>query len=110
MAHVIELNDGTTRTLFTEDDLIDLVDEYLGRDVRDELKELIWEYEKDSVYEKELEQLLLSTKEHHREVMKELRTQAETIAELIRAKTIDRKALSAVAGQIGIITGREMSR
>ena len=110
MAHVIELNDGTTRTLITEDDLFDLVDEYLGSEVTCELKELLWEYEKDSIYEKELEELLRGEKEHHREVMKELRTQAETIAELIRAKTIDRKALSAAAGQIGIITGREMSR
>lgn len=108
MAHVIELNDGTTRTLVTEDDLFDLVDEYLGSEVTCELKELLWEYEKDSVYEKELEELLCGAREYHREVMRELRTQAETITGLIRAKTIDRKALSAAAGKIGIITGREL--
>ena len=42
--------------------------------------------------------------------MTELRKESETIANLIRGKEIDRKALSTAAGNIGCITWREASR
>ena len=51
-----------------------------------------------------------SLREHHKEVMAELRKESEIIAGLIRKKEIDRKALSTAAGNIGIITFREVSR
>jgi hypothetical protein len=42
--------------------------------------------------------------------MTELRKESETIAGLIREKEIDRRALSAAAGNIGCITWREANR
>ncbi|WP_274939947.1 hypothetical protein [Chordicoccus furentiruminis] len=109
MAHVIQLTDGSTHTIFGERDIISLVDEYLGYEARTELEELLSEHDPDADYIDELESELKGAKDHHREVMEQLRTQSETIAGLIREKDIDRNALSKAAGVIGSITWRELS-
>ena len=48
-------------------------------------------------------------RDHHHEVMTELRSLSETEARLIQEKEIDRKALSTVVGKIGTITWREVN-
>ena len=53
--------------------------------------------------EKEIQEL----RNHHKAVMRELRTLSETEARLIQEREIDRQALSTVAGKIGTITWRE---
>ena len=109
MAHVIELTDGSTHTIFGERDILALVDEYLGYEARRKLEELLTEYDPDMDYIEDLESELKGVREHHREVMEQLRTQSETIAGLIREKDIDRKALSKAAGVIGSVTWRELN-
>ncbi len=108
MAHVIGLKDGSRHIIFSGQDIISLVDEYLGYEVRRELEDLLSEKELDAGYIEDLEAELKGAGEHHTEVMEALRKQSEIIAGLIRESDIDRKALSAVAGTIGIITWREL--
>ena len=108
MAHVIELTDGSTRTIFGEQDIVSLVDEYLGYEARRELEDLLSDQNFEAGYIENLEAELKGTREHHIEVMETLRKQSEIIAGLILEEDIDRKALSAAAGTIGTITWREL--
>ena len=103
MAHTIELIDGSIHTINSERDILDLVDEHMGFYARTELEDMFSEHDLDADYIEELEDDLKGVREHHKEVMKELRKLAETIAGLIREKDIDRKKLSTVAGEIGSI-------
>ena len=108
MAHVIELTDGCTRTIFGKQDIVSLVDEYLGYEARRELVDLLSEQDLNAGYIDDLERELKGAGEHHIEVMEALRKQSEIIAGLILEEDIDRKALSAAAGIIGTITWREL--
>ena len=108
MAHVIELTDGSTRTIFGKQDIVSLVDEYLGYEARRELEDLLSDQNLDAGYIENLETELKEAGEHHIEVMEALRKQSEIIAGLILEEDIDRKALSAAAGTIGTITWREL--
>ena len=106
MANVITLPDGRNETIFDEQDFLWLVDRYMGFDARCWLEDLLTGREDNSDdLEKEADRLY----EHHKEVMAELRKESETISGLIREKDIDRRALSAAAGNIGCITWREMN-
>ena len=75
-----------------------------------QLEEHLAEKDGDANYVTYLEKEADSLREHHREVMAELRKESEIIAGLIRKKEIDRKALSTAAGNIGSITWREAGR
>ena len=119
MANVITLKNGRNEIVFDERSFLDLVDEHMGSEARRWLEEWLgenddasdWLSENDdaSDYIDDLEKELTSAKEHHKDVMAQLRQQSETIAGLIREKEIDRKALSTAAGQIGCITWRELN-
>ena len=106
MASVITTKDGKNHTLFDERDLFALIDEYVGDEARRWLEDFItdvkYEHSEDA---EELE----GAKEHHKDVMRQLREQSEIIAELIRAREIDRGKLSTAAGKIGKITWRELN-
>ncbi len=109
MANVIQLVDGSIHTLFHEWDILDLVDEQMGYEAREAIKDLLLEKDYDESCVEDLESELEGMKDHHREVMEQLQKQSETIAGLIREKEIDRKALSKVAGIIGSVTWREIN-
>ena len=109
MADVLQLLDGSTHTVFDLRDVMELIDTHIGMEVRRWLEEYLTESDDLDVYAEDLEKEVEGVRKHHREVMNLLRTQSETIAGLIREKDIDRKALSAAAGQIGIITWREVN-
>ena len=105
MADVLFLNDGRIETVFNEQDFLELVDECMGYDARCWLEERLAERDIDDL-EKEVDSLCA----HHKEVMAELRQESENITGLIREKELDRKALSAAAGNIGCITWREINK
>ena len=109
MADVIKLADGSIHTVFDLRDVLELIDARLGDGARKWLEEYLTEDDGLAGYATCLEEEIQGHKEHHQEVMERLRTESETIACLIREKEIDRKKLSAAAGRIGIITGRELS-
>ncbi len=108
MADVIQLADGSVHTLFDERDALELVDSYMGMEMRRWLENWISESDDDAAYIEDLEKEAEGLRAHHKEVMAELRRQSETIAVLIREKEIDRRALSSAAGAIGSITWREL--
>ena len=109
MADVVKLIDGSNCIVFGLKDLLELIDEHLGDDARSWLEEYLAESNDNGEYIEDLEAELKGAKDHHREVMEELRRQSETLAGLIRKKEIDRKKLSEAAGIIGSITWREMN-
>ena len=109
MAHTVELADGSIHLISSERDMLDLVDEQMGYEARAALEEILSEHDLDADYIEELENDVKGLREHHKEVMEELRKLSEEIAGLISEKDIDRKKLSAVAGEIGILTWREMN-
>jgi len=111
MADMLTLWDGNVQTVFSQDDFLWLVDEYMGMDARRWLEEFIMdmeiEYGRDEM--EEMESCLDGAKAHHKEVMQRLRELSEKQACLISEREIDRKALSNVAGEIGTITWREIN-
>lgn len=109
MANVILLKSGQTETVFDLEDLLRLVEEHMGDETRRLLEELTTPEEEDPDALADLEAEYKRYRDHHHEVMKELRLLSETVARLIREPEIDRKALSTVAGNIGRITWREVN-
>ena len=108
MADVIQLSDGCVHTVFDERDALELIDQYMGMEMRRWIEDWMSEGDDDAAYIDDLEKEAEGLRAHHKEVMQELRRQSETIAGLIREKEIDRKALSSAAGAIGCVTWREM--
>ena len=108
MADVIQLSDGSVHTVFDERDALDLIDRYMGMEMRKWLEDWLNEGDDDAAYIDDLEKEAEGLRAHHKEVMAELRKKSESIAGLIREKEIDRKALSAAAGAIGCLTWREL--
>lgn len=112
MAHVMRLKDGTLHTALGILDLMDLVDTYMGDEVKTAIEEEFNEAElahfDDDEYIKELEQENKGLREHYKEVMEELREESKKLAKEIRQPVQDRKEISDIAGHIGIITGREL--
>jgi len=109
MANVILLKGGQVETVFDLDDLLYLIDRDMGYDTRILLEELTAPEDDSEEYIAQLEKENQQLREHHREVMRALREQYETIARLIREPEIDRKTLSTTAGVIGKITWREIN-
>ena len=106
---VIQLKSGKTETVFDLEGLLYLVEQYMGSEARLLLEDLITHENDDAEYIADLEKDIQKLRDHHHEVMEELRKLSETEARLIREKEIDRKALSTVAGKIGTITWREIN-
>ena len=109
MADAIKLADNSAHVVFDLKDFLELVDAYLGDEACSWLEEYLSESDDNDEYIDDLEAELKGARDHHREVMEELRRQSETIAGLIRIKEIDLKKLSEAAGTIGSITWREMN-
>ena len=122
MADVIELLDGSIHTVSGERDILSLVEEKMGLEVRALIEDLlaktdpseaiedpVVESEGDGQCIEELEKRLDGVGAHFRDVMKALREQSEVVSSLIGKRDIDRAALSTAAGKIGEITWRELN-
>ena len=109
MANVIQLKSGRCETVFDLEDLLGLVEEHMGCDARRLLEELTAPDDDATGYIDSLEKENKRLRDHHHEVMEDLRAQSETIARLIQKPEIDRSALSTVAGIIGRTTWREIN-
>lgn len=109
MSSVIQLKSGKIETVFDLEDLLRLVEQHMGDDTRRLLEELTAPEDDAAEYIADLEKENRRLRDHHHEVMTELRSLSETEARLIQEKEIDRKVLSAVAGKIGTITWREVN-
>ena len=109
MPSVIQLKSGKTETVFDLEDLLRLVEQHMGGDTRRLLEELTSPEDDAAEYIADLEKESQRLRDHHHEVMTELRSLSESEARLIQEKEIDRKALSTVVGKIGTITWREVN-
>ena len=116
MPSVIKLKSGQCETVFDLDGLLYLVEQHMGDEARRLLEDFTAPEDDAAEYidslEKEIDSLEKENKrlrDHHHEVMEDLRAQSETIARLIQKPEIDRSALSTVAGIIGRTTWREIN-
>ena len=109
MANVIQLKSGQCETIFDLEDLLQLIERHMGDEARRLLEELMEPESDDAEYIQQLEKENKELRDHHRAVMRELRSLSEQEAGLIQEREIDRKALSTVAGKIGTITWREIN-
>ena len=110
MAYVLTTNSGENFILVDFRDFTDLVERHIGIEARDWLLEYLGdaygeEPEIDAVideYENE--------RDRHKQVMEEIRKEAEKLAGLIRERELNRSAISQTAGRIGSLTWREVNR
>ena len=109
MPSVIQMKNGKTETVFDLDGLLYLVEEHMGSDARHLLEDFTEPDDDAAEYIDSLEKENQRLRDHHHEVMEDLRAQSETIARLIQEPEIDRSALSTVAGIIGKTTWREIN-
>ena len=109
MPSVIQLKNGQVETIFDLEDLLYLVEQHMGNEARRYLADFAAPETDDAEYIADLEKENKELREHHHEVMEELRSLSAQEARLIQEREIDRKALSAVAGKIGTITWREIN-
>lgn len=107
MAHIITMKNGGYETIFSLRDAYEIVEQHLGSDFREALEEMTDEAYHISDYT-ELEEAYEYERKHYQEVMRKLREQSEVIAELIRLDPIDRTELSDAAGEIGVLTWKEL--
>lgn len=104
----IVLKDKKVATILEPRHMLELVDEYMGYDARMWFEDYLAGADSQTAdvtamgtyYEKRIE--------HYRQVIRELRAHSEMLAGLIREKKLNRMAISHEAGQIGVITGREL--
>lgn len=112
MARTVATLDRKTHGIMNSWDLLDLISEYMG----DEMKEAIVEEmnEQDLLHAddeeciRELNDLCGKLSKHHREVCKELYEAKKELADLVCARELDRKAISDTAGKIGRIVSHEV--
>ena len=109
MPSVIQLKSGQTETVFDLEDMLYLVEKHMGDEARRLLEDFTALEEDDPDALADLEAEYKRYRDHHHEVMQELRDLSETEARLIREPEINRKALSSIAGKIGTITWREIN-
>ena len=109
MPSVIKLKSGQTETVFDLDGLLYLVEQHMGDEARRLLEDFTAPDDDAAEYIDSLEKENKRLRDHHHEVMMELRSLSETEARLIQEKEIDRKALSTAVGKIGTITWREIN-
>lgn len=109
MADTLMMWDGDVRTVFSMDDFIQLVDEYMGMDARQWLEGELSGSGEAWAYAEELERDMEGQRKQYHEVMAVLRELSEKGAGLIAEKEIDRHELSNIAGKIGVITWREIN-
>lgn len=111
MGTIIKLKDGSLETIFNEEDLIRLIEEHMGREMKEAVIQWVNEVElahgDDEECIHELNELISEDRAHHKEVMKEMDEVSAVLATLIAEPAQDRKAISEVAGKLRKIIRRE---
>lgn len=109
MADMMQMWDGAVRCVFSIDDFIQLVDEYMGMEARRYIEAYLDDSDEAWAYTEELEKERDGWHDHHREVISAIRRHSEKLAGLISEKELDRREISNVCGAIGLITYKEMN-
>lgn len=116
MPEMIQTKDKKNHTLFDNKDIFDLIDEYMGMEARDLIRDWISDIkagaDAESMHEQE-EEMNKFTKQFtdkHKKTFDELHKSLVNISELISEQTIDRKKLSDEVGRLSIMISREQNR
>lgn len=109
MADTLMLWDGNVQTVFSVDDFIQLVDEYMGMDARRYLEEKFDDSETAWSYVEDVEKERDGWRDRHRETIRKIRDESEMLSKLISEKDLDRREISNVCGRIGVITWKELN-
>ena len=104
----IQLKDKRVENILEPRHMLELVDEYMGTDARMWFEDYLAEADSQTADVTAMETWYEKRIEHYQQVIRELRTHADKLAGLIREKELNRTAISHEAGQIGVITGREL--
>lgn len=104
----ILLTDKKVATILELRHMLELVDEYMGTDARMWFEDYLAGADSQTADVAAMETYYKKRIEHYHQVIRELRAHAEKLAGLIREKELKRTAISHEAGQIGVITGREL--
>lgn len=108
MPHTMELKDGTVTTLLQYKDFLELVDSYMGYEARRYLEEMQCDLaglEEDMEYaEKEYER----QGDHQRNVLNNIREEAETLDALLLADRLDRKRIQTSVKRIRQMVMQEL--
>ena len=104
----IQLKDKRVENILEPRHMLDLVDEYMGTDARYWIEDYLAEADGQTAEVADLEAWYEKRIDHYKEVIRELRSHSEALTGLICEKELNRKAISHEAGQICVITGREL--
>ena len=104
----ILLTDKKVATILEPRHMLELVDKYMGMDARMWFEDYLAEADSQTADVTAMETYYEKRIEHYHQVIRDLRAHAEKLAGLIREKELSRTAISHEAGQIGVITGREL--
>lgn len=104
----ILLTDKKVATILEPRHMLELVDKYMGMDARMWFEDYLAGADSQTADVAALEAYYEKWIDHYQEVIRELRSHSEKLAGLIREKELNRMAISHEAGQIGVITGREL--
>lgn len=107
MGNLIEMPDKKIHTILDTDDLLELVEDYMGPEVREAIVEAM--NEQDDCM-KDLEYQCVELTKNHREIMQQIYDEQLALHDLIIAEELDRKAISKVCGRLSSITSRELNR
>ena len=112
MPHVLKLKDGKLITPFDLEDVLEIVKEYAGDEVRQYLAENLsdtdaLEKELDRLY-REHEEDLERLGDHQRAVLNAVREEAESLGNLLDAQRLDRRKLKKATDTILRMCDREL--
>ena len=112
MPHALRLKDGKLITPFDLEDVLEIVEEYAGDEVRQYLAENLsdtdaLEKELDRLY-REHEEDLERLGDHQRAVLNAVREEAESLGNLLDAQRLDRRKLKKATDNIWRMCDREL--
>lgn len=104
MAHVMEMKDGKTATVFGLRDVLEIVEEYAGPEPGRFIEDYVSEIKQDRVdfeeQEKYYEGRLEKQEDHYRALLNNVKEELEAAGKLLEAPRLNRTKLAAAVGNI----------
>lgn len=114
MGSLIKLKDGTIATVLSGEDLLYLIETYMGQEMKEAfvewMNEIDLQHADDEECIHELNELISEDRARYKRVMEELRREAEKLSGLICQKDLDRRAISNTVGIITCLIGEEAGK
>lgn len=104
MAHVMEMKDGKTATVFGLRDVLEMIEEYAGPEPRRFIEEYVSEIKQDRVefeeQEKYYEGRIEKLEDHQRVLLNDVKEELEALEQFLDAPRLNRTKLYAVVRNI----------